>query len=168
MHEPGLMQTALPPVLVIGVGNDLRGDDAAGWIVAEQVANWNHPGVRVLRVRQLLPEHSVEIAAAATVIVVDAAVGGSDTPTLQSVSGPASEALLSHSTSPSALLALGRLHDRTPAIWTIGIPAEAFEFGASPSPRCIAGIEAAVRLLAGILPVHPPPGAAFAFTGRNH
>ena len=64
-------------VLVIGIGNELRGDDAVGILVARRVADRHLPGVRVL-------EHSGEGASlleawvgAQSVIIVDAVSSGS-------------------------------------------------------------------------------------------
>jgi hydrogenase maturation protease len=142
-----------PPVLVVGVGNDLCGDDVAGWWVAEAVAGWGRPGVTVVRVRQLVPELAPAVVAAATVVLVDAAVGGSDTPSLMPASAEPGSAPLSHRTSPAELLALVRaLGGRLPQAWTLAVPAESFEVGAAPSPRCQAGIEAAIRLMTAVLP----------------
>ena len=59
-------------ILVIGYGNELRGDDGIGPRVAEAVAARNHPGVRVRIVCQLVPELAAELAEARTVIFVDA------------------------------------------------------------------------------------------------
>lgn len=60
------------PVLVIGCGNDLRGDDAAGRIAVE-LAACEFPCCRTLSVIQLLPEHAEAIAEAGLFILIDAA-----------------------------------------------------------------------------------------------
>lgn len=150
------MATPLPaPVLLLGVGNDLRGDDAAGPLVARAVAGWGRAGVRVLERRQLLPELAADVAAATSVVLVDAAVGGPDAVTCepaQAASGGASTPL-THGPSLSKLLALAHhLEGRSPPAWVVSIPAEQFEFGAAPSAACRAGISAALRLLAALLP----------------
>jgi hypothetical protein len=59
-------------VLVIGFGNDLCGEDAAGRMVAKQIARWNHPRVEAVSVHQLGPEFAKDIAEASMVIFVDA------------------------------------------------------------------------------------------------
>jgi hydrogenase maturation protease len=142
-----------PPVLLVGVGNDLRGDDAAGLVVARAAEAWGRPGVRVLERRQLTPELVPDVAAAATVVLVDAAVG---------VSGlrfdpvaPAEEGGrgLSHGYALPELLALARrLEGSAPAAWQVAIPAEEFGVGAAPSARCRDWIADALRMLAGRLP----------------
>src|SRR4051794_19710082 len=92
-----------PPVLLLGIGNDLRGDDAAGWRVAEVVAGWDRPGVTVIRTRRLVPELVGDVAAARSLVLVDAAVGAADTPSLAPVSITPAAGPLSHTTSLSEL-----------------------------------------------------------------
>jgi hydrogenase maturation protease len=144
-----------PPVLLIAVGNELRGDDAAGWRVADAVAAWNRPSVRVVRTHQLVPELAANIADAATVILIDAALDAPDSRSLAPVQ--TQSAALSHAASFAEVLALaGTLGGGPSSAWVLGIPAESFLFGADPSPRCERGIAAAVRLLASVLPNTTP------------
>jgi Ni,Fe-hydrogenase maturation factor len=58
--------------LVIGCGNDLRGDDALGPLAATAVAAWDMPGVQALAVHQLMPELAEALAEADLAIFVDA------------------------------------------------------------------------------------------------
>src|SRR5690242_2835552 len=60
--------------VVIGYGNDIRGDDAAGPLAARAVAAWGAPGVRALAAHQLTPELAEALAAAELAIFVDAGV----------------------------------------------------------------------------------------------
>lgn len=148
MREP-----LTPPVLVIGVGNDLRGDDAAGPLAAQRVADWDLPGVAVVRARQLLPEHATAVAGTANVVLIDARVGGSGTPALLPFEEHPVTGALSHTTSLFEILALARRETgAAPRAWVLEIPAVTFDFGAELSPRCEAGIEVALRLLAAVLP----------------
>ena len=66
-----------PPdaVLVVGYGNELRGDDAAGPRVAAAVAALGLQNVRVRILHQLTPELSEEISRARAVVFADASVG---------------------------------------------------------------------------------------------
>jgi hydrogenase maturation protease len=144
-----------PPILVIGVGNDLRGDDAAGLLVARTVAGWGRPGVRVVERPQLVPELAADIAAAGSLILVDAAVGGPGTVACEPAH-PAVEPAhlpLTHGLRLPELLAVAaRLGGRAPPAWVVAVPAVRFEVGAGPSPACQAGVEAALWLLADLLP----------------
>ena len=58
--------------LVIGYGNELRGDDAVGPEVARCVAEWRRPEVVGIAVHQLTPELAVALSEVAVVIFVDA------------------------------------------------------------------------------------------------
>lgn len=60
--------------LVIGYGNELRGDDGVGPKVAEAVEAWKLAGVSVLALRQLTPELAADLAVVRRVIFVDAAL----------------------------------------------------------------------------------------------
>ncbi|HEU5101426.1 MAG TPA: hypothetical protein VFU22_20525, partial [Roseiflexaceae bacterium] len=59
-------------IVVIGYGNELRGDDAIGMIVAEQVASRGWPNVCAIATRQLLPELAEDLARVGLAIFVDA------------------------------------------------------------------------------------------------
>jgi len=63
------------PTLVIGCGNPLRSDDAAGWVVAERISRMIDPDLAtVLVVHQLTPELAAAVSRAGRVIFIDACV----------------------------------------------------------------------------------------------
>lgn len=136
-------------ILVIGYGNELRGDDAIGLRLAEAVAAWRLPGVRALAVPQLTPELSEDIAAALQVIFVDATTE----PTIYEVQvrpldAAGVEPSGSHRSDPRALLALARaLFGRAPPARLMAVPVADFAYGAPLSPLAQRSLEAAlVRL----------------------
>jgi len=59
-------------VLVIGYGSELRGEDRAGRIVADRIAQWDYPRVEAISVHQPGPELAKEIAESEMTIFVDA------------------------------------------------------------------------------------------------
>jgi len=63
-------------LLIIGYGNPLRGDDAIGWQIADQLAKVAGNSTRVLAVHQLTPELAEAIAEADLVIFIDARYDG--------------------------------------------------------------------------------------------
>src|SRR5579871_5606628 len=71
----GLTDDPSAPLLVVGYGSELRGDDAVGQRVAEQVGGWGMPLVRAIAQHQLTPELAQPLAGARMAIFVDAAVG---------------------------------------------------------------------------------------------
>jgi hydrogenase maturation protease len=112
------------PVLVIGFGNDLRGDDAVGRHVARAVASWECPGVRVLDMHQLTPELAEPLSGADQAIFVDACMSDSDRSVhLRSLETIGVENLTSHGCDPEWLLALtSELYGRRPKSWLLTVP----------------------------------------------
>lgn len=139
--------------LVIGYGNELRGDDAVGIQVAETVANWHLPEVKAIVTHQLLPELAVEIAKADYVIFVDACAEESCarnvqlTPiSAQRENSPA--AALTHTHSAQGLLALTqKVYDAAPLAWLLQVPTESFDFGEQLSSTARSGIDQAVQTI---------------------
>src|SRR5947207_2352820 len=67
------LQEINPTVLIIGYGSSLRGDDGAGSIAAELLAErFKENDVQVRRCHQLVPELAEPISCAEVVIFVDA------------------------------------------------------------------------------------------------
>jgi len=139
-------------MLVIGYGNDLRGDDAAGPRAADQVGAWSLPGVEVRTLHQLTPELADPLAAADRAIFLDAhpAPIGADV-RVQRLHPAAPTARLAHTCDPQGLLALAQAaFGRWPEAWWITIPATDFAFGnplSALAQRGIADALATVRLL---------------------
>jgi len=143
------------PFLIIGYGNDLRGDDAVGPKVAMAVANWHLPSVKSLAVHQLMPELAAEIAKAKYVIFVDAC-GKSCAPTIQldpiitdkKILAYCTEPLLKHTCEPSALVALTHLlYGQHPQAWLLQIPTERHDLSKSLSETAQRGIDRALRTI---------------------
>ncbi len=133
--------------LVIGLGNPLRGDDAAGPAVARRIAAHRLPGVRVIEARGLLPEHAAELAAAGRVVFVDAAP---DTAVVRAAAlAPRAGTSLDHALGPAGLLALAELaFGRAPPAALVTVPARDFGLGRPLSRRtrqALAAAERAVR-----------------------
>jgi hydrogenase maturation protease len=143
-------------VVVIGYGNDLRGDDAVGMRVAAAVAGWRLAGMRVFAVRQLTPELAETLAAACMAVFVDAcAVSRS---TSEHNGGPhveihplvpdAGASALGHASDPRQLLALSQaLYGTYPRSWLVTVPAATFRLGEPLSPTAAAGVRAALHAI---------------------
>lgn len=172
------------PLLILGLGNELRGDDAAAWQVVRTVEKWNCPGVRTLCCRQLSPELVEEFALVSTVLIVDADVtltepGMDQYPVtaqhllprnrlirLQQVSITKENKRepFSHHVSAAWLVRLmHQLFGYAPGVWLLGIAAESFEFGSLPSHRCQAGIRTAIEVLYSLLPEQYRVFSSFTF-----
>jgi hydrogenase maturation protease len=140
-------------VLVIGYGNDLRGDDAAGPRAACEVAAWHLPHVRVVTQHQLTPELADPLAAVGRAVFLDAHVPADGcTPCMRPIAPALSRDGGGHTADPARLLALARTaYGRAPDAWLLTIPAEAFQFGAPLSPVAERGVADALALLRPLL-----------------
>jgi hydrogenase maturation protease len=117
--------------LVLGYGNTLRSDDGAGQIVAQQVTQWNLPGVRSLCLHQLTPELAADIAEVELVIFVDAYPASAiQEVQVCSLESSSPNTLRSHTSDPRILLNLTQtLYNHCPQAWWILIPGEDFALG---------------------------------------
>src|SRR5215469_160273 len=94
-------------VLVIGIGNPLRGDDGLGWQAAGGLQKeLGTSEVRVICCHQLTPELATDVAQADRVIFID--VADADPPggvfVYQVASASRAPAALTHNLNPSGLL----------------------------------------------------------------
>jgi hydrogenase maturation protease len=118
-------------ILVIGYGNELRGDDGLGVRVVEAIAGANLPGVRVITSSQLVPELAAELAEARLAIFVDALedARGSGVELLP-LSADATTDWITHRADPRSLLALTRaVYRRVPEAWWVMVAGHQFDFG---------------------------------------
>jgi hydrogenase maturation protease len=143
-------------VLVVGVGNDLRGDDGAGRAVVEQVTRAAVPGVRAIWSQQLVPELIEPLAAARLVLFVDAAhpearhasrpdaTAGAVVRPIE----PGPPAVAGHSADPAALLGLARLAGYpVPSAYLISVPAGELGIGTELTPAARDAVTAAVHVV---------------------
>lgn len=119
--------------LIIGYGNTIRGDDGAGYQIAEAVGQWNFNHVRSLAVHQLTPDLVEAIAQAKTVIFVDAATLSEVK--IEKLRPNYAASFTGHYADPRSMLALTRtLYQVLPTAYRILIPAVDFSFGETLSP----------------------------------
>ena len=138
-------------VVVAAVGNPLRGDDAAGWRVAETIErHWAARGVRVLIGQQVLPEWAASLAEADVVYFVDAAAG-SDQVVLEALQWAAradNAPAAAHALEPPAILRMALdLFGRAPEAYLLSVPATDFGFSETLSRPTTVAVDAAIRLL---------------------
>lgn len=154
-----------PSHLLIGVGNRLRGDDGAGYRLAELLAAEPHPTAapwQVLAVQQLTPELAAAIAIANAVLFVDAwhpntpqppqpVLVLKDTPRQDH----ALHQRLSHQCSPGQLLELSQaLYGRRPPAWLLQLPVQQLGYGEALSPSTAQAVAAGLRLVRQWRPSH--------------
>jgi Ni,Fe-hydrogenase maturation factor len=145
-------------VLLIAIGNPLRGDDGAAQHVAEGLAGV--PGVCIRQEQQLLPELAAEMVHFRTVVFVDADVRAQRA-TLEPLAKRAPEGGMpgqrgawagGHHGSPEALLALAReLFGWRGTAWVCRLPAACFDPGERVSEVAAGGAGEGARLLKDML-----------------
>jgi hydrogenase maturation protease len=123
--------TSSQTILVIGYGNELRGDDGLGPRVAEAISASNYPSVQVRTVFQLMPELAAELAEAGLVIFVDAlADPGRIAVELTPVGTEEITDWCTHTADPRALLALTwAVYGWRPEAWLLTVAGQNFAFG---------------------------------------
>jgi hydrogenase maturation protease len=135
-------------LLVIGYGNTLRQDDQAGPAVAEAIEARALPGVCTLVCAQLSPEHAEAVAAAESVVFVDAQAGAPQEVMLEPIEPGTSCQVTTHAVEPPTMLALAReVYGRMPAAWLVTIPTERLGFGPELSETTRQGIARAINLI---------------------
>ncbi len=147
------LSTVPPTTLVIGYGNDLRSDDAAGVRAAGLLAE-QHREHRTIVVRQLTPELAADIAMADRVVFLDAYPAEQDGASLRvervRETADGHDSPFGHRSDPESLVRLAHyLFGTAPEAWVVGIPAFRFDAGEAISPTTSHWIDEAVGLIEG-------------------
>ena len=139
-------------VLVIGYGNTLRGDDAAGIRAAELIAK-RRPEIECVCMHQLMPELAEQIAVSDIVIFFDADVNVAQPNVQVVVPSVEVDQPRTHFISPESLLRLSQLlYQRMPLkAYVIGIPASQFEFSEELSATTKKAVDESVILAESLL-----------------
>jgi hydrogenase maturation protease len=141
-----------PPILIIGYGNELRGDDGLGRAVAHAVRSARRPGVRVRELFQLTPELAAELAEVRLAIFVDAAMAQDPPVRIARLDAPESESMDSHVTDPAALLAMARaVFGRAPSAWLVTVAGTDFSMSERLSPTAACNLEIAVAAVQALV-----------------
>ena len=138
-------------VLVIGIGNPLRGDDGIGWRAASELASrFDDESVEVLPCHQLTPELAERVAAARRVIFVDAAIGRQPglircRPVQAGAAAPSS---FSHHLTPPLLLRYSwKIFGARPRAVQLTVTAQNFEYGEEFSASVAAAFPQLLRTI---------------------
>ncbi|MCX6359028.1 MAG: hydrogenase maturation protease [Armatimonadetes bacterium] len=135
------------PILVIGCGNAIREDDAAGLCAVEAVEALAPAGVQCLVRHQLLPELAEPISQSRAVVFVDARADRLDQPVIvEPLASDPTGAGLGHFGGGGSLLALAEaLYGHAPPAWLVTIPGASFGFNTEMTDAGRAGVHEAVR-----------------------
>jgi hydrogenase maturation protease len=138
-------------VLVAGLGTDLRGDDAAGLLVARALSGPGMAGVDVEEHHRDAASLAESMSRHAEVLLVDAVAADGEPGTVLELT-PEAEALRgatsSHGLGLRHAVALARAMGADPSVRVLGITGRNFALGAEPSPavvRAAAGVAVRIR-----------------------
>lgn len=145
--------SAATGLVVFAIGNDARGDDALGPLLAQRIEQGAYAGVSLYAEYQLQIEHVLDLREATEVLFIDAAHGLTQPFSFSALEPDAGTPVLSHALSPAVLLGVfERVEGRAPPpAYLLALRAEAFELGAALSPAAAEALESAWAWLHGVL-----------------
>lgn len=149
------MENEAASVLVLGIGNPGRGDDAAGPLTAERLKAQNQPGVEV-RIHAGEAAGLIDFwAGRRAVIVVDAVVTGAAAGTLHRWDAAAGSIAVDFRTASSHAFGLGPAIELARALGRLpqklivyGIEGEQFGLGEPPGEAVLEAVEKTVMAIA--------------------
>lgn len=127
----------MTPILVVGYGNSLRGDDGAGPRAARALAGrWSEAEVRVEAAHQLFAENAADLAECGFAVFIDAAADGVPGEVRERELRAAAPAPpMTHAPTPEGLLAsAAELYGRAPEAALFTIAGADFSCGETLSP----------------------------------
>lgn len=139
-------------ITVLAWGNESRGDDAIGAILARRIIELQRPEIDVVEDHQLNLEHVMDIREDVPLLFIDASVAVDEGFRLERLTPLKDESISTHSISPAALL---DLYERTlgktaPAAWLLHVGGSSFELGEGISAAASASMEQAWQFLEDI------------------
>jgi hydrogenase maturation protease len=146
---------ARAPLLVLGVGNPSRGDDALGALFVDRAGETLRPEIDTGQIElltdfQLQVEHALDLTGRQRVVFVDASVRARAPYEYARVTAERDASFSSHAMSPAAVLDTHRtVVGEPPPAWTLAIRGDRFELGEDLTPAAAANLEAALRFFVG-------------------
>ena len=145
--------TAVPPLLVLGVGNPSRGDDALGPLFVTRARHALAEDIRAGRAEfltgfQLQIENACDLRGREAVVFVDASLRAIAPFECREVRSERDHSFSTHALSAAALLdAYRRAFGEPPAAWLLAIRGRRFHLGDGLSPDAARNLDAAVAFL---------------------
>lgn len=135
-------------ILILGIGNTLRGDDGAGIYVAGEIERMTIPGVSVIILQQLQTELAEQMTAYDTIIIADASVKEQPLEFYALKESGNQAAASSHHTDAALLAGLAdSLYKKRPQILICSIKGENFEMQEGLSSLTLERADKAVLLI---------------------
>jgi hydrogenase maturation protease len=134
--------------IVIGYGNELRGDDGIGPALVRQLDSLGLKGVSTLAVQQLTPELAALLAEHSHAIFVDACLNGDMEVRMERINSSTAHGYTAHIADPKDLLALTeQVYKRSPEAWQVTIRGSDFDIGQEPTAGAMKGLQRGIELV---------------------
>jgi hydrogenase maturation protease len=138
-----------PSLLVLGIGNPSRGDDALGPAFVERAAGIAGEDVELLTDFQLQIEHALDLEGRRGVLFVDASTIAKAPFELVRITAKDDRSHTTHAMTPEAVLGTyERVVGDPPEAWLLAIRGERFELGDPLSDEARANLDAALAFFA--------------------
>ena len=136
-------------VLVIGVGNPVRGDDGLGPALVARLQSLQLGNVTAESAHQLTIEHAARVAEHDDIVFADAVRDARQAFSFTPISAASDPGGSSHAMGPAQIVALARIcFGKTPRSYLLGIRAHRLDdFAERLSPEATADLDAAVEYL---------------------
>lgn len=141
------------PILIFGIGNDSRGDDALAPMLVRRLQTENTKQVEFIEEYQLQVEHVTDLARREAVLFIDADVSCEAPFHFSKIEAAHDHSYSSHAMSPFALLhAYRQFHgEEAPPTYLLRIRGYGFELGDGLSRDAAVNLEQAAKKLKGWL-----------------
>lgn len=141
--------TGMAPVLLIGIGNPSRGDDAIGPLAIERLEALGLPATELLTDYQLQVEHALDLIGRRVVVFIDAAASGTVPFSFKPVIPAANSSAITHALSPAAVLETFQRVSEAPLpdAFILAVRGYVFELGATLTCTAAANLDAALQML---------------------
>lgn len=136
-------------LVVFGIGNPSRGDDALGPLLLQRLDRARLPGVVTVEDFQLQIEHAIDLQGRSLALFIDAGQGTPAPFSFAPVYPAFNPAHTTHSLSPGDVLAVysRALEQEPPPAYVLCVRGQRFELGEGLSPAAEAHLEAAWMFL---------------------
>ena len=109
------MSATDPDLVVLAWGNESRGDDGVGPLLARRIASLDDPRIRLVEDLQLHIEHVMDLHEHTPALFIDASVSVSEGFSVERITARSDHSVTTHTISPPALLKLYELTLDKPA-----------------------------------------------------
>ncbi|MCB1888615.1 MAG: homospermidine synthase [Rhodocyclaceae bacterium] len=139
-------------VVVLAAGNDARGDDALGPLLAGRLAAMGLPGFTVIEAFQFQVEHALDLVPGRLALFIDAHRQQREPVRLRPLVAAADCGEGSHALAPSQVLAVAeRVGVPSPPAWLMSLRATGFGLGEGLSPAAQVSLAAGWGLLRALV-----------------